>query len=66
MPPKSYWARLPFSVRMTIGALAALLILGTVVAAFRTVVEDQHHPAAVPARTSHRHPADSPTAPMRW
>jgi hypothetical protein len=27
MPPKSYWARLPFPVRMTIGALSILLVV---------------------------------------
>jgi hypothetical protein len=36
---------------MTIGALAALLILGAVVVAFRTVVEDQ-------PQAARRHPAE--------
>jgi hypothetical protein len=43
MPRKSWWARLPFGVRMTAGASAVLVAIGGGTAGIATLTEDEPH-----------------------
>jgi hypothetical protein len=40
MPRKSWWARLPFGIRMTVGASAVLVLIGGGTAAVAAITDD--------------------------
>jgi hypothetical protein len=52
MPEKSWWARLPFGVRMTAGACSVLMVIGGGVAGISTLVTDEPHVVRAAARES--------------
>jgi hypothetical protein len=52
MPPKSWWARLPFGVRMTVGACALLMVIGSGVAGISAMVQGEPRAVRAAARES--------------
>jgi hypothetical protein len=52
MPRKSWWARLPFAVRMAVGAFALLMVIGGSVAGISAMIQDKPRVVQSAARES--------------
>jgi hypothetical protein len=64
MPRKSWWARLPFGVRMTAGTSAVLVVLGGGTAAVAMIVKGEPRVASTASRDSPITAAVQPVAPV--